>query len=143
MEELGLGPNGGLIYCMEFLVNNMDWLEEELADYGDDYLIIDCPGQIEIYTHFPVMKQVVSAIQRLGYNVCGVYMIDSQFIDDPAKFFSGVLSAMSAMLQLEIPHINVLSKMDLLGKRAETHDIERWETSALFRFITPLCGRGC
>lgn len=24
----------------------MDWLEEELGSYDDDYLIIDCPGII-------------------------------------------------------------------------------------------------
>lgn len=30
-EELGLGPNGGLLYCMEFLEENLDdWLGEEL-----------------------------------------------------------------------------------------------------------------
>ncbi|CAG8448349.1 11589_t:CDS:2 [Acaulospora colombiana] len=64
MEELQYGPNGGLIYCLEFLLNDMDWLEEELGEYEDDYLIIDCP----------------------------------------------------AMINLEIPHINLLSKMDIIGK---------------------------
>lgn len=45
MSELHYGPNGGLIYCLEFLLNNMDWLEEELDNFDDDYLIIDCPGK--------------------------------------------------------------------------------------------------
>ena len=27
MAEMKLGPNGGLIYCMEYLVDNIDWLE--------------------------------------------------------------------------------------------------------------------
>lgn len=27
MSELKLGPNGGLVYAMEYLVDNMDWLE--------------------------------------------------------------------------------------------------------------------
>jgi hypothetical protein len=26
MEEMSLGPNGGLIYCFEFLMENLDWL---------------------------------------------------------------------------------------------------------------------
>ena len=26
MSEMKLGPNGGLIYCMEYLVDNIDWL---------------------------------------------------------------------------------------------------------------------
>eukprot|EP00958_Prasinococcus_capsulatus_P000742 scaffold51_cov401-Prasinococcus_capsulatus_cf.AAC.48 len=31
MEELGLGPNGGLLYCMEYLEENLDeWLAEAL-----------------------------------------------------------------------------------------------------------------
>ena len=30
MAELKLGPNGGLIYCMEYLEQNMDWLQERL-----------------------------------------------------------------------------------------------------------------
>jgi hypothetical protein len=25
-------------------MQNMDWLEEELGSYDDDYLIFDCPG---------------------------------------------------------------------------------------------------
>ncbi|TPX70163.1 hypothetical protein SpCBS45565_g01949 [Spizellomyces sp. 'palustris'] len=125
-EELGYGPNGGLIYCLEFLTNNLDFLEEELGEHDDDYLIVDCPGQIELYTHFPIMKTIVQALQRLDYRVCGVYLLDSQFVEDPSKFFAGVMSAMSAMVQLEIPHINVMTKMDLIDKRHKTQDIERY-----------------
>ncbi|XP_039126829.1 GPN-loop GTPase 3-like isoform X4 [Dioscorea cayenensis subsp. rotundata] len=46
MEELVLGRNGGLIYCMEHLEENLDdWLAEELDNYlDDDYLIFYCPG---------------------------------------------------------------------------------------------------
>jgi hypothetical protein len=35
------------------------------------------------------------------------------------SFFSGVLSAMSAMVNLEIPWINVMSKMDLVTLNAD------------------------
>jgi GTPase SAR1 family protein len=30
MEEFGLGPNGGLVYCMDYLEKNIDWLQEKL-----------------------------------------------------------------------------------------------------------------
>lgn len=47
MEELELGPNGGLMYCMEYLLDNMDWLKDELDKYDEDeYIIFDCPGQV-------------------------------------------------------------------------------------------------
>lgn len=45
-------------------------------------------------------------------------------MEDKSKFFAGVMSAMSAMVNLEIPHINVLSKMDLLPKMKAT-ELER------------------
>eukprot|EP01102_Stenamoeba_stenopodia_P004552 TRINITY_DN14852_c0_g1_i2.p1 TRINITY_DN14852_c0_g1~~TRINITY_DN14852_c0_g1_i2.p1 ORF type:complete len:115 (+),score=27.57 TRINITY_DN14852_c0_g1_i2:80-424(+) len=38
MEQMNFGPNGGLVFCMEFLVDNLSWLEDELGDYDDDYL---------------------------------------------------------------------------------------------------------
>lgn len=47
MDELELGPNGGLVYCMEYLLDNMDWLKDELDKFDDDeYIIFDCPGQV-------------------------------------------------------------------------------------------------
>ncbi|KAF8653170.1 hypothetical protein HU200_062619 [Digitaria exilis] len=30
MAEHSLGPNGGLVYCMDYLEKNIDWLEEKL-----------------------------------------------------------------------------------------------------------------
>lgn len=105
MEELGYGPNGGLIYCMEcgllllllllllgisetwsgrltrgccfrYLIQNLDWLQDLLAEYSDDdYFIFDCPGQIELYSHLPVMKQLCDALRDWGFAICGVYLV--------------------------------------------------------------------
>mmetsp|Transcript_8350 Transcript_8350/g.17014 ORF Transcript_8350/g.17014 Transcript_8350/m.17014 type:complete len:273 (-) Transcript_8350:305-1123(-) len=114
-EELRLGPNGGLVFCMEYLLDNLDWLDEKISDYLDDeYLVFDLPGQIELYTHFPVMRRLTRWLTlEMEFRLCAVYLLDSQFMVDSSKFFGGALSALSAMVQLEIPHVNVLSKMDL------------------------------
>lgn len=57
------GPNGGLVFCMEHLIENVDWLEQELNEFSDDcFVIFDCPGQIELYSHLDVMKRLTSAI---------------------------------------------------------------------------------
>ncbi|KII94800.1 hypothetical protein PLICRDRAFT_149006 [Plicaturopsis crispa FD-325 SS-3] len=120
MDELGYGPNGGLIYCFEYLLQNMDWLEEELGGFDEDYLVIDCPGQIELYTHHPFLPTLVQNLSRMGIRTCAVYLLESQFMEDRYKFFSGVLSAMSAMVNLEIPWINIMSKMDLVTAPAST-----------------------
>lgn len=114
-EEFETGPNGALVQCMEYLLENIEWLEDKLDAYVDnDYLIFDFPGQIELYTHFPFMKELVRRLESWGFRIQAVYMLDSQFMADPAKFFGGCITALSAMIQLEVPHVNVLSKMDLV-----------------------------
>ncbi|KAG5179356.1 GPN-loop GTPase [Tribonema minus] len=139
MEELELGPNGGLVYCMEYLLDNVDWLKDELDNYDDDeyivfdcpgqvelysyeYNVFDCPGQVELYSHIPVMKRLLEHFRYWGYTVCGVYALDATFMGDPAKFISGTLLSLSAMVQLELPHINVLTKCDL----ADMEEVEKF-----------------
>ncbi len=138
-ETLHFGPNGGLVFCMEYFAKNFEWLIEQLGeDEDDDYIIFDCPGQIELYTHLPIMKQLVDNLEKwnfrvsnqsllnksgvlvnkllICYKTCGVFLVDAQFLVDTPKFFAGVLAALSVMVTLEIPHLNVMSKIDLLDK---------------------------
>jgi hypothetical protein len=71
MQEMGFGPNGALLFCMEYLLeDDSGWLAEQLEGYlEDDYLLLDCPGQIELYSHIPVFKRVAAMLQGYGFNV--------------------------------------------------------------------------
>lgn len=47
MDRLHLGPNGGLVYCIEFLATNLDWLLQKLRPFPKNhYFLFDCPGQV-------------------------------------------------------------------------------------------------
>ena len=132
MGEMKLGPNGGLVYCMEYLVDNIDWLEDALDDLGqDEYVFFDCPGQIELYSHVPAMGSVCRELQRLGFRICACYLLDSQFVADASKFISGVLCCLSAMTSLELAHVNVLSKCDLLPSRRHLDEFLEADATAL------------
>ena len=129
MEEMHLGPNGGLIYCFEFLLQNLDFLTERLETVTDEYLIvIDMPGQIELYTHVPIVPSLVKELTRGSLNIqmCAAYLLESTFVVDRPKFFAGTLSAMSAMLMLEMPHVNILSKMDLIKDSIPRRELKRF-----------------
>ncbi|KAK2624759.1 hypothetical protein QTJ16_005952 [Diplocarpon rosae] len=130
MEEMGLGPNGGLIYCFEFLMENLDFLTEALDPLSEEYLIIiDMPGQIELYTHIPILPALVRHLTRTGaldINLCAAYLLEATFVVDRAKFFAGTLSAMSAMIMLEVPHVNILSKMDLVKGQVGKRELKRF-----------------
>ena len=116
MKKYGYGPNGALIYCMEQVVTDFEWFDTEIGEHEYDYLLIDFPGQIELFSHLDVLPKIIAMLQEKGYHMCAVFLLDSQFMVDPAKFLSGGLVALSAMTMLEIPHVNLLSKCDLLSQ---------------------------
>lgn len=118
MEEESLGPNGALMRCMELLEEHVDdfliaGLQECVGDDDNSYLLLDAPGQLELYSHVSVFRTITNALVQDGYRVCAVYLLDAQFVAEPAKFVAGTLAVLSAMVLLEIPHVTVLSKMDI------------------------------
>jgi len=124
MTELGLGPNGGLVYAMEYIEVNLDWLitriRKATTDSAVPYVFIDCPGQVELYTHNDVMTKITSQlVKALDMRLAAVHLIDSTLCVDVYRYMSAVLLSLSAMMQLELPHINVLSKIDMVMDRTD------------------------
>jgi hypothetical protein len=50
---------------LRYLLNNLDWLDDALGAYEDDYLIIDCPGE------FPDKAQSVEMYLGIDINRIG------------------------------------------------------------------------
>ena len=124
MEEKDLGPNGGLVFCMEYFLENMEWISEMLGDYSDDYIIFDLPGQIELFTHVGVMPRFCQFLQQESYQVAAVYLMDCTVCYDLSKFISGCLASLSCMINLEMTHMNVLTKCDKLSKKFKGRYLE-------------------
>jgi GPN-loop GTPase len=132
MADDELGPNGGVLYALEELEINMDWLADELKKLGDDYILFDCPGQVELFTHHHSLRNIFFALQKLGYRVCEhilesswiltewqlvvVNLIDSYALTLPSLYISTLLLSLRTMLQMDLTHINVLTKIDNLHK---------------------------
>lgn len=125
MAELGLGPNGGLLYCMEYMEDHLDeWLGAALEGYGDDdYLVFDCPGQIELYSHVGAVRALVDWLKADGWSVAAVFCMDVAFVADASKYIAGAMQALAAMVKLELPHVNLLTKVDLCEDKAA---LEQW-----------------
>jgi GTPase SAR1 family protein len=143
METEKLGPNGGLVFCMEALLANMDWLKRKIEELPDDvnYVIFDFPGQVELYSHHKCVQNLLNSLKELDFRLTGVHLVDSFYCSQPATFISGthsymflisastcfnsaynifclslaVLLTASTMMRLGLPHVNVLSKVDMLG----------------------------
>ena len=69
MEKLQLGPNGSLVYCMEYLEKNLEWLHDRLEKCGGRYFLFDCPGQVELYTHHRSVRSIAAQLQKWNFKV--------------------------------------------------------------------------
>jgi GTPase SAR1 family protein len=69
MEKMKLGPNGGLVYCMEFLERNIEWLQMKINDCQDNYFLLDCPGQVELFTHHNSVKNITHKLKEWDFKV--------------------------------------------------------------------------
>ncbi|WYZ45197.1 hypothetical protein EsH8_VIII_000513 [Colletotrichum jinshuiense] len=107
-----LGPNGGILYALEELEHNMEWLEEGLKEFSEDYILFDCPGQVELYTHHNSLRNIFFKLQKAGFRLVVVHLSDSFCLTQPSLYISNILLALRAMLQMDMPHINVLTKID-------------------------------
>ncbi|TXG52539.1 hypothetical protein EZV62_021708 [Acer yangbiense] len=116
MGEHSLGPNGGLVYCMDYLEKNVDWLESKLKPLvKDHYLLFDFPGQVELFfLHCNARNVITRLMKKLHLRLTAVHLVDSHLCSDPGKYISALLLTLSTMLHLEFPHVNVLSKIDLI-----------------------------
>ena len=69
---------------------------------------------MELFTHHASLKNILSTLQKRDYRLCAVHLIDSFHCVDLSRYISMLLLSLQTMLQLELPHINVLSKVDLM-----------------------------
>ena len=87
VDEMKLGPNGGLVFCVEYLSQNMEWLEDELSQFDEDgYFIFDSPGinflysawlagQIELFTHFSFFGDITKRLVDFGFHLISIYLV--------------------------------------------------------------------
>merc|ERR1711953_1411093 len=64
------------------------------------------------------MKEIISHLTSPAqdYRLTCVNLVDSHHCSDPSKFISVCLTSLTAMLQISLPHVNLLSKVDLVER---------------------------
>ena len=112
MLKKKLGPNGALVYCMEYLLDHIDWLEEQVESFAENSYFLF----VELYSHYDIMTNIINALKRRGFSLCSVFCLDCTFLQEQSKFISGNILSLATMIQVSLPHITVLTKCDLISK---------------------------
>ena len=77
--------------------------------------MFDLPGQVELFMMHDNLKRILAVLcDDWHYRLTAVQLVDAHLCTDPSKYISMLLLSLNTMLHLEMPHINVLSKVDLI-----------------------------
>ena len=125
MERYELGPNGSLIMASDMIATRLDEIQNEVDSLNPDYVIVDTPGQIELFAFRASGPYFVSNFQ--SDNKVTLFMFDGMLVSSPINYVSIALLASSVRLRLKIGQINVLTKRDLIIEKLK--DILKWSAS--------------
>ena len=117
MEQYELGSNGSLIMANDLIATKIDDIQNEIDVINPDYLIVDTPGQVELFayrTSGPFFVKNLNAEEKVN-----LFLYDGTMISSPANFVSLSLLSTSIRLRLGLPTINVLTKTDLIPDNLE------------------------
>lgn len=115
MSYYDLGPNGAFIASMDLVLNHVEDLREQINDFSPDILLIDTPGQMEIFAYRPTGSILLNRLLDFPDIRKALVFIFDPFLCQvsPGTLLSTLLLAESVYWRFELPMVHVLSKIDL------------------------------
>ena len=126
METYSLGPNGAQIACADMLALNTEDVKKSIDSFKTDYVLMDTPGQLELFVFREAGKYIIEFFQP-DRSVIG-YLLDPSLAKTASGFVSQILLSLNTNFRIGKPHMNILSKSDILEKK-ELEKIMRWGNS--------------
>jgi len=123
MDTYGLGPNGAQIACADMLALNTSDVKKSIEAFKTDYVIIDTPGQLELFVFREAGKYIVEFLNPQRSIIA--YLVDHALAKTASGFASQLLLSISTNFRLSEPQVNILSKADMLSEQ-ERELVTRW-----------------
>ncbi|MCQ5376573.1 MAG: ATP/GTP-binding protein [Candidatus Methanomethylicia archaeon] len=114
VDQYNLGPNGALVACVDAAVTHVASMRAELEKLSPDYVIVDTPGQMELFAYRDAGTLIASSISEGQFST--IFLADSIFLNRASDFVSLLLLAYSVQSRFMAPQINCVSKVDLLPR---------------------------
>ena len=118
MSQYGLGPNGGILTSLNLFSTRFDQVIQLLEKRADtlDYIFIDTPGQIEVFT-WSAGGQIISEILGASFPTCILYVVDTPRCTSPTTFMSNMLYASSILFKTFLPVVCTFNKEDVVPSK--------------------------
>ncbi|KAL0969689.1 hypothetical protein UPYG_G00230900 [Umbra pygmaea] len=115
MKQYGLGPNGGIVTSLNLFATRFDQVMKfiEKKQSNHQYVLIDTPGQIEVFT-WSASGTIITETLASSFPCVVVYVMDTSRSVNPVTFMSNMLYACSILYKTKLPFIVVMNKTDII-----------------------------
>lgn len=114
MKQYHLGPNGGILTALNLFATRFDEVLKlvEARAGSVKYLLLDTPGQIEIFTWSASGAVITESLASVLPTVI-LYVIDTPRSSNAVTFMSNMLYACSILYKTKLPLLLVFNKIDV------------------------------
>ena len=139
MDEYALGPNGAQVVCADLMAMNTDKLTDALGKYKTNYVLIDTPGQLELFVFRGSSNIIAEALGK--ERSMTVFLADPMLCRTSNGFISSIMLSSIVQFRLRMPMINILSKSDTLAED-EMNRVMSWfsDPDSLYGDMLDNCG---
>uniref|UniRef100_A0A670I7V1 GPN-loop GTPase 1 n=1 Tax=Podarcis muralis TaxID=64176 RepID=A0A670I7V1_PODMU len=115
MKQYGLGPNGGIVTSLNLFATRFDQVMKfiEKRQAASQYVLIDTPGQIEVFT-WSASGTIITEALASSFPSVVVYVMDTSRSTSPVTFMSNMLYACSILYKTKLPFIVAMNKTDII-----------------------------
>ncbi|KAG8647546.1 GPN-loop GTPase QQT2 isoform X2 [Manihot esculenta] len=114
MKQFNLGPNGGILTSLNLFATKFDEVISTIERRADqlDYVLVDTPGQIEIFT-WSASGAIITEAFASTFPTIIAYVIDTPRSSSPTTFMSNMLYACSILYKTRLPLVLAFNKIDV------------------------------
>ncbi|NWI39659.1 GPN1 GTPase, partial [Picathartes gymnocephalus] len=125
----GLGPNGGIVTSLNLFATRFDQVMKfiEKRQNASKYVLIDTPGQIEVFT-WSASGTIITEALASSFPSVVVYVMDTSRSTNPITFMSNMLYACSILYKTKLPFIVVMNKTDIIDHSFAVEWMQDFET---------------
>ncbi|KAJ7980148.1 GPN-loop GTPase [Quillaja saponaria] len=114
MKQFNLGPNGGILTSLNLFATKFDEVISVIEKRADelDYVLVDTPGQIEIFT-WSASGAIITEAFASTFPTVVTYVVDTPRAENPTTFMSNMLYACSILYKTRLPLVLAFNKIDV------------------------------
>ncbi|CAO2840234.1 unnamed protein product [Amaranthus hypochondriacus] len=114
MKQFNLGPNGGILTSLNLFATKFDEVISVVERRADqlDYVLVDTPGQIEIFT-WSASGAIITEAFASTFPTVIAYVVDTPRSSNPTTFMSNMLYACSILYKTRLPLVLAFNKTDV------------------------------